>query len=257
MNPKDLIDLAIKIGLSALAITDHDTVDAYKIAAPYAREKNFCLGTGVEFSCEFKSQSVHVLGYDFSLDSPGFLSYCARQQDKRVHRNLEILEKLQSLKIKISKEDLFLSQENASTTGRPHIAAAMVRKGYVKSIQEAFQLYLGDNKSCFVPGVPFPVEEALLVIHEAGGKAFVAHPHLYPDSSIIRAVLTLPFDGIECYYGRSSPDRTRRWRKIAQQKGLLMSGGSDFHGEAKPHISLGCTYVGKEVFSAIFEKNLI
>lgn len=257
MSPIQIIDLAISSGLNALAITDHDTIDAYKTAIPYAKEKQFCLGTGVEFSCEFKNHSIHVLGYDFSLNSDRFLNYCAKQQEKRVQRNLEILRKLNLLKMNVLEEDLFVSEENVSSVGRPHIAAAMVRKGYVRSIQEAFQLYLGDNQSCFVSGTPFPVEEALSVIHEAGGKAFVAHPHLYRDASVIRNVLTLPFDGIECYYGRASLDRTKRWKKMARQKGLLMSGGSDFHGEAKPYISLGCSWIGKEVFSAIFEKNLI
>ena len=144
----------------------------------------------------------------------------------------------------------------ASTLGRPHIAAVMVSKGYVRSIQEAFQLYLGDNKSCFVPGEPFPVAEAIAVIHEAGGKAFIAHPHLYQNAYLIKEVLMLPFDGIECYYGRSHLDKVKRWKKMATHKGLLMSGGSDFHGNAKPHISLGASWVDQTIFESIFQNNL-
>lgn len=257
VDPKNLIELAIKMGLNAIAITDHDTVDAYKIAVPHAKKHNFLLGTGVEFSCEFKKQSIHVLGYDFSLQNEMFLTYCLRQQEKRLRRNRDILDKLRHFQMAIEESELLEIHHKASTLGRPHIAAVMVLKGYVKSIQEAFQLYLGDDRSCFVPGSPFPVEEALAVIRQAGGKSFIAHPHLYQNSHLIREVINLPFNGIECHYGRSHPDKMKRWQKIAKHKKLLISGGSDFHGEAKPHISLGSSWVNREVFFSIFEHNLI
>lgn len=252
LDPKEMIDLAVEIGLSALSITDHDTIDAYKVAIPYAKEKGLLLGTGIEFSCEYKKQSIHVLGYGFSLEDETFSKYCLRQQEKRLHRNREILEKLQRLHIAVEEKDLVLLHEKASTLGRPHIAAVMVSKGYVRSIQEAFQLYLGDDKRCFVPGEPFPVAEAIDVIHKAGGKAFIAHPHLYQNSHLIKEVISLPFDGIECYYGRSHPDKVKRWKKMAQHKGLLISGGSDFHGKAKPHIPLGASWVDLAIFESIF-----
>ncbi len=257
LDPKEIIDLAMKKGLKALAITDHDTVEAYKIAASYALEKNFCLGTGVEFSCEFSGHSVHILGYDFSLEDSDFTSYCLRQQKKRLIRNREILEKLAQVQVFISEEELLQIHHKASTLGRPHIAAMMVSKGYVKSIREAFQFYIGDGKRCYVPGEPFPVGEAIDVIHRAGGKAFLAHPHLYVNSHLVREVLHQPFDGIECFYGRSPAHQTKRWQKMTQRKSLLMSGGSDFHGEAKPHISLGSSWVNREIFHSIFKNNLI
>jgi len=258
LEPRAVIDLALSIGLQGLSITDHDTVAAYEESISYAREKKLYLGTGVEFSCNFEARSVHVLGYDFCLEDFSFLSYCKRQQEKRLVRNRLILEKLHRLKIFIEESELFLSfQEQASTLGRPHIAAAMVRKGYVKSIAEAFQLYLGDHKSCYVAGEPFPVLEAVEILHQAGGKAFIAHPHMYADAAFVRRVLDVPFDGIECYYGKTSPDVVRRWKKVAEKRNLLMSGGSDFHGEAKPYVSLGGAWVSQDVFFRIFEKNLI
>jgi predicted metal-dependent phosphoesterase TrpH len=257
LDPKEIIDLAIAMGLSALAITDHDTIDAYKMAVPHAQKKNFFLGTGVEFSCEFSGVSLHILGYDFSLENEEFIAYCARQQQKRLMRNREILKKLSQIQIFVQEEELLEIHHKASTLGRPHIAAMMVRKGYVKSIQEAFHFYIGDGRRCFVPGDPFPVVEAIRVIHEAGGKAFLAHPHLYSNSHVVKEVLQLPFNGIECFYGRSPHYYAKRWQKMAKQKNLLMSGGSDFHGDAKPHISLGSSWVNKEIFHSIFEKNLI
>lgn len=257
LDPCALIDLALQVGLQGLVITDHDTIDAYQTAAAYAREKKLLLGTGVEFSCEFKKQSIHVLGYDFSLEHAPFLTYCKRQQEKRMHRNRAILRKLQMRNMRLEENELLSIHENASTIGRPHIASLMVSKGYVKSVQEAFQLYLGDEKSCFVAGEPFPVAEAIAVIQEAGGKAFLAHPHLYSNDSVTREVLSLPFQGIECHYGKTPIERMKSWVKIAKHKDLLISGGSDFHGDAKPQVLLGSSWVGRDVFFSIFERNLI
>lgn len=257
MTPEELIDLALQEGVSALSITDHDTIDAYITAIPYARKKGLILGSGVEFSCHHRKQSVHVLAYDFPLTDPGIIGYCKRQQEKRLVRNKEILEKLQRLRIIINESDLIAIHPKLSTIGRPHIAEVMVQKGHVKTIQEAFQLYIGERGCCFTSGEAFPVKEAVSVIHEAGGKVFLAHPHIFNDATIIREVLAMGFDGMECYYGRSPHYKGSNWLKMAKQKELLVSGGSDFHGTAKPHIPLGCSFVRRDLFSLIFEKNLL
>ncbi len=257
MTPIELIDMALQEGLSALSITDHDTIDAYATASSYAKEKGLILGSGVEFSCHHRKQSVHVLAYDFSLTDAGIVDYCKRQQEKRLLRNKEILEKLRRLRIVIEDSDLSLIHPKLSTLGRPHIAEVMVQKGYVKTLQEAFQLYIGERGCCFAPGEAFLVKEAVSIIHEAGGKVFLAHPHIYNDATIIREVLAMNFDGMECYYGRSPHYKGSHWLKMAKEKKLLVSGGSDFHGTAKPHIPLGCSFVRRDLFSAIFEKNLL
>ena len=254
-SPEELIDSAIEIGLSALSITDHDTIDAYEVAACYAKKKGLILGTGVELSCEYKKKSAHVLAYDFSLKDPGLLAYCDRLQKKRERRNKDILDRLRRLRIIIEEEELIADYPDASI-GRPHIAALMVKKGYVRSLQEAFRLYIGDQRCCFVAGEPFPVAEALSVIHKASGKAFLAHPHLYSDRSIVEDILSLGFDGLECYYGRSPLYKGGVWLKVAEKKGLLVSGGSDFHSLANERASLGSSYVGKDLFSEIFNQNL-
>jgi hypothetical protein len=129
----------------------------------------------------------------------------------------------------------------------------MVKKGYVSSIKEAFMLYLGEGKLCYDPGEAFSIEETIALIHTAKGKAFLAHPHLLIGGAWIRGLLELPFDGIECYYARSTPDKNKRWLKIAKEKGWLISGGSDFHGAMKPYISLGISWVDEENFHKIFQ----
>ncbi len=252
MSPKELIDLAIASGLQGLSITDHDTIDAYNTAVPYAKEKGFLLGTGVELSCEYKKKSVHILAYNFSLEDQGLIQYCQRQQQKRVKRNLEILEKLKRLRIILTEEELIQECPGASSIGRPHIAALMMRKGHVRSLQEAFQLYIGDGACCFVRGENFPVKEALSIVAAAGGKTFLAHPHLYSDAGFVKEIVSLGFDGLECFYGKFSYRYEKLWLKIAKESSLLISGGSDFHGSVKPHLSLGCSYVDQGVFSSIF-----
>jgi 3',5'-nucleoside bisphosphate phosphatase len=255
LTPKELIDLALEIGLSALSITDHDTIDAYEEAIPYAKKKGLLLGVGVELSCEYKKKSTHVLAYDFSLEDTGFISYCDRLRKKRTGRNKEILERLRRLRIIIDEEELISEYPGVKALGRPHIAALMVKKEYVRSTQEAFRSYIGDQRCCFVAGEPFPVEEALSVIHAAGGKAFLAHPHLYSNRAIAEEILSLGFDGLECYYGRSLHYKGMQWLKVAEEKGLLVSGGSDFHFPANEKAPLGSSYVNEELFSMIFNKN--
>lgn len=255
-TPEEIIDLAIHTGLSALSITDHDTIDAYTRALPYAKQKGLLLGTGVEFSCVYKQHNVHILGYDFLLQNEKLQQFCLVQREHRRERNHAILKKLERLCMPIAEEELLAMQNSHRTLGRPHIAELMVKKGYVKTFQEAFSYYIGDGKCCYEQGKSVSVEEGIAVIHEAKGKAFIAHPHLFSDGTIVKQLLMLGFDGLECRYAKCSPEKERRWLKMAKEKNLLMSGGSDFHGEMKPHIPLGCSWVTKEVFDQIFVNSI-
>jgi predicted metal-dependent phosphoesterase TrpH len=124
-------------------------------------------------------------------------------------------------------------------------------------VQEAFDRYIGDGKCCFILGQSFPVTEAIDVIHRAKGKAFLAHPHLFTQQAFVRELLQMGFDGIECFYGRFSYLQEKQWLKLAQEFNLLISGGSDFHGQVKPKVSLGCSFVDLACFNAIFTNNTL
>jgi len=254
LTPQALILLAKSIGLSGLSITDHDTVDSYASAKPFAKEQGILLGHGAEFSCLFQDLSVHVLAYDFWLEHKSLNELCENHRERRLQRNQVILEKLKRLKMVIEEDEL---NAMGHTIGRPHIAQLLVKKGYVSSIKEAFQLYIGDGKPCFFRGPVFTVEETLQIIHAAEGKAFLAHPHLIQHTSKIKELLKLPFDGIECHYARLLPEKEKKWIKLAKEKGLLMSGGSDFHGESKEHSPLGSSWVDQESFYKIFNRHLV
>jgi predicted metal-dependent phosphoesterase TrpH len=247
-TPVELVEHAVAIGLKGLSITDHDTVEAYETAIPKAKELGLFLGTGVEFSSSYKNVNVHILGYNYRVDSLEIAAFCKRHHERRTERNRAILEKLIRLKMPIQESEL-----KGRTIGRPHIAQLMVQKGYVKTIKEAFNYYLGDNKSCYVSNAPFSVEETVDIIHQAGGKAFIAHPHLMNDGKLVKELLQFSLDGIECYYSRCPLEKEKRWIKVAQDKGLLISGGSDFHGALKPDIPLGCSWVDEATFRRIFD----
>ncbi len=245
-SPETLIQLALDTGLSGLSITDHDTIAAYAEALPIAKEKGLLLLPGVEFS---SASQVHVLGYAFNLKSEAIADLCARHKTRRLDRNLKILEKLKGLGIRIEIEEL---GKEGHTVGRPHIAQALINRGQVETIQEAFDRYLGEGKPAFDPGEQVTTLETIEVIHKAGGKAVIAHPHLLKRSTLIRQLLQMPFDGLEGYYARFSPSQEKKWINTAEDKGWLTTGGSDYHGSNKPFNFLGSSWVGKETFDLLY-----
>lgn len=253
LTPAELVRYAKKIGLSGLSITDHDTIEAYQTAIPVAREEGIFLGSGVEFSSVDQGVSVHILGYDIDLENEALKAFCRRHVDRRNERNRQILDKLADRGMLIELEEL--KTENGHPGGRPHIAMALVRKGFVSSVEEAFKKYIGDGMPFFAPGTPISTDETINVIHNAEGKVFIAHPHLLKSSRTMQRLLQKPIDGIECYYAKCSPEQEAKWLKLAEERKLLVSGGSDFHGSVKPGIPLGASWVDRVRFDLIFERN--
>ncbi len=162
-----------------------------------------------------------------------------------------ILQKLKKLGIPITEEEV--KNLSSDSVGRPHIALALIQKGVVFSIKEAFQRFLGEGKVAYDPGERITVEETIQAIHAGGGKAIIAHPHLLKRSTTIRALLKMPFDGLEGYYSKIAPEEEKKWIDIAQQKRWLITGGSDFHGDVRPQVNLGCSWVGSETFNILYD----
>lgn len=255
LTPEQLLHEAKKVGLSGLSITDHDCIDAYtEKTIALSKELGLLLLPGMEISSRHRQHDVHILGYGFDLHSKSLSSFLEVIQKRREERNAQILQKLCSRKMPISIEELdrFAKQGmSKKVIGRPHIAYLMIEKGYVGSMQEAFNFYLKDNGLCYVPGVKFNPIEIIGAIHLAGGKAILAHPHFINSQRTVRELLEMPFDGIECYYAKLPSDQEKKWLEIAEQKNWIATGGSDFHGDAKPYIPLGCSWVGEETYSRL------
>ncbi|OGN62017.1 MAG: hypothetical protein A3F40_04435 [Chlamydiae bacterium RIFCSPHIGHO2_12_FULL_27_8] len=254
-SPKDLIALAKKNNINAISITDHDTVAGYnKNLFTFAKKNDVILIAGSEISSEFMNESIHILAYNFDLKNIVFLNFLKEIQKRKKERNKEILKKLQKYNIEISLQELYefaLSKGVSKTVvGRPHISMLMKEKKYISTIQEAFDKYFRDNGPCYVSGLRFSAEEVIKIIHQANGKAFIAHPHLISQKAF-KKLINLPFDGIEVYYSKLFLHIETQFLKKAKEKKLLISGGSDFHGDLKPHISLGCSWVDEEAFNKI------
>ncbi|MFA6915671.1 MAG: PHP domain-containing protein [Parachlamydiales bacterium] len=253
LSVPELIDLAKKNGLNGLAITDHDTIQAH---LSFPTPQDFYLLAGIEFSTTFEGHSIHMLGYSYNLNSPEMAELCQRHQLRREERNEKILEKLKTKGIFITTDDLleFASQDFQRTIGRPHIATAMVKKGYVATLNDAFKLYLSDNSSCFVKGETITTEETLEVLRKAGAYAVLAHPHLVPNSNLVEKILRLKLDGIEAYYAYFAAAQHTRWLKMAEKYNLFVTGGSDFHGGEKVANVLGCSWTKKETFEMLWNR---
>ena len=252
-SPEELLNLAKKAGLKGLSITDHDTLAAYTPQLfEKAKELDLLLGSGIELSCRFGKESVHVLGYAFDHTSKELLTFCEKHQSARFERNKKIIQKLTKMGMPIGEDWLFDGDKPKWGIGRPHIALKLMEKGYIKDVREAFSRYIGDGKPAYEPSSTFSVEETIEIIHSASGKAFVAHPHLIVRKKTLNAILSMNFDGIECYYGQFPLDKIQPWLSLAKEKNWLISGGSDYHGSVKPESYLGSRYVDEKTFQAIF-----
>lgn len=253
-HPLALIQLAKEVGLQGLSITDHDTIDAYTPELLKEAEKlGIALLPGAEISSEFQDSSVHILGYGFDLQSNSLKSFLNEMQSRRTVRNRMILSNLRLKKMPISEEELF-AFASERTVGRPHIAQLMVKKGYVATFKEAFDRFLKEGGSCYASGIKFSPNEVIREIQKAGGKAVLAHPHFMTKGMFLTRLLECPFDGIECYYSRVDKTLEISWLNIAQKKGWIATGGSDYHGQLKPHIPLGCSWVGEKTFNLLLNR---
>jgi predicted metal-dependent phosphoesterase TrpH len=249
LTPADIIDHAQKLKLAAIAITDHDSVDGSKEALQIGMPRSLRFLTGVEISAAHPpffpgSGSFHILGYAIRLDHGDLNQALNKLQDARRNRNPEILKCLNKLGFQISLEEV--KQEVAEgQMGRPHIAYAMMKKGFVASIDEAFDSYLGAGKPAYVNKFRIECEQALNIIREAGGVPVLAHPALLNIEkeqeldALLQNLIKIGLAGIEVYYPGHSPRQIRQYTEMARKYGLLMTGGTDFHGSITPKIKMG------------------
>jgi hypothetical protein len=240
-----ILELAKAVPLSGLSITDHDTIQAYtpEIFAA-ARALQVELLMGVEISSEWQGLTVHVLAYAFDGHLQDFL---LQVQERRIERNRRILEKLRKKGIDIDEQEL-KTTGSAQIVGRSHIAEAIVKKKGAATQQEAFDQFLKDGGSCYALGGKFSPQEVIDAIHQSHGVAVLAHPHFLKRGRFLKEILTLPWDGLECYYGRMPIEQEMRWIKIAVERHWLMTGGSDYHGKLRPNIPIGASWVNEETF---------
>lgn len=257
-TPQELVDLALNKGLIGLSITDHDTVDAYPAFLPYAKEKGLRVISGAEFSSNHHETPIHILGYSFQLNHPKINALSQFHKKRRVERNGEILQKLSKIGVQLTLDEIAeILPHMSHQIGRAHIAYALFKKGIIESPQEAFSKWIGEGKPCYAPSVTPSIEETIAILHEAGGFAVVAHPHLIKKKGVLRAILEFPFDGLEGRYALFQPYANQRFIDMAKHRNLFITGGSDFHGEIRSHNPLGASTTDEAVFQLLENRFLL
>lgn len=251
-SPAELVDYAIAKGLSAVALTDHDTVDGLAEATHHAAallatgQPSIEVVPGIEFSTKYGKQDVHIVGLYIAYDSPVFTARLQEFVDSRTGRNIKMCRNLQEAGIDITYEKLLEKNPGAVIT-RAHYASFLYENGYVKSRQEAFARYLGDHTKYFVPREKVTPAQAVALILQTGGIPVLAHPPLYHMGKdrldeLVSSLKNAGLMGIEVLYSTYSRQDERDMLQLASRYDLLPSGGSDFHGANKPGLDLGTGY---------------
>lgn len=248
-TPAELVALARHLALDALAITDHDTFSGYEKAVPFAHDLGLDLVRGIELNTRYflegrnVRRSAHILAY-FLNGAPGsvFTAWLEGEREARRSRNQSLIESLQKNGVNIELHEV--EQRGKTLAGRPHFASILIEKGYVGSHEEAFHRYLGEQAPSFVERQSKSSENVIGIIREAGGVPVIAHPvRLRLDRAEERALILRFKDagllGLEVYHSEHPPELQAYYRQLADELNLTPTGGSDFHGSAKPQIQLG------------------
>ena len=237
-TPAQLVKESIVRGISALAIVDHDTTQAIQEAKACAQGEDLEIIPGVELTAQYESQEIHILGYFLDDQNKELLEKLKLVQLNRIERVYKIIENLEDLGLKLNSETVF-SISGKATVGRMHIARALVKDGLVGSTAEAFRKYIGDKSPAYVLGFRLSVSEAIKLIKNSGGVAVLAHPYLLHNDALIAEFVSAGLEGIEVYYPEHSAGMVNFYLDLAKKLNLLVTGGTDFHGSAKPQVKLG------------------
>lgn len=252
-RPEEVVQEAIELGLEGIALTDHDTVRGIEPAQRYIRE-NRCplvLVPGIEMNTEVDHYEIHILGYFIDHRHDQLVNRLLELKESRQERARKMVRKLNAMGFNI-KLDRVAELARGDLMGRPHIAQALIEKGYVFSIREAFDKLIGYGKPGYVARYKFLPAEAIQVIKAAGGVPVLAHPGLLGNDRVVEQVLALGVEGVEVYYPDHSENQVQKYLDMARRRGLLVTGGSDYHGNPLEYRGkLGCAGVGRDEVLAL------
>jgi len=250
--PRELLALARAAGVTTLAVTDHDTVGGLERAEEAAREAGIRLVPGIEVSTETDGREIHVLGHFVDRTEPTLAAFSDRLRTERAERMGRLVDKLRTLRFPVTLEEVERIAAGAHL-GRPHLALALVERGYVTSTKEAFDRFLGDGRPAYVDRLRIETEEAIQLLHGAGGTATVAHPGSskvspYTLERLARAGL----DGLEVFHPDHVPSQREALLRTADALGLIPTAGSDYHGpRVSPGRQLGMVSLDPTYFSKL------
>ena len=254
LGPAELVREAVRRGVRVLAVTDHDSTEGLAEAmAEAARHPPLQIVPGIEINCDIEGAEIHILGYCMAYETPWFQDFCHRQREERRARVHRMADRLAELGMPIDPEAVFAIVREGSA-GRPHVAQVMLARGYVKTVREAFDKYLGSGKPAHVPRVKLTPADAVRLIRKAGGVPVIAHPGLADRDELIPDLVAAGLWGSS----PTTPSTRRRRRpvtcKCAGIWGLVPTGGSDFHGPRVRAGSLGVPSIPMVVWEELKAK---
>ena len=260
LSPAELVTLAHQKGLSAIALTDHDTTAGLDEAIQTGKELGITVIPGVELSCEYQGRDVHIVGLDINHKDSHFSETLQEFVDSRDLRNRKMCQKLTDAGMPVDYDEL-METFGESVITRAHYARFMLEKGYIKSLSEAFDRYIGDNCPYYIPREKVTPTQGIELILSAGGIPVLAHPLLYKMgkerlNTLVAELKSAGLVALEAVYCTYTPSDEREMRALAAKHDLLISGGSDFHGAAKPGLELGDGYGKLFVHKEILENLL-
>lgn len=256
-SPARLVTAAAAMGLSAVAVTDHDTDGGLRQALETADRVGIELVAGIELSLQWPNGAMHMLA--LLVRDPQWLSAQLEEvRGGRTLRNLQIAERLRAQGVRITIEEV-MQESGPGIIGRPHFASLLAKRGYVSDISEAFVRYLGRDRPAYVDRYRLPPAQAVELAHRAGGVAVLAHPLTLGVeggelAGVLEELAAAGLDGMEAYYGAYQPATRRTLAALARRMGLIPSGGSDYHGRFKQDIRLGVGRGDLEVPAEVLEE---
>jgi len=255
-SPEEIVELAQKSGLTTIAITDHDGVGGIEPAQKRGKELGVEIIPGIEFTTEAHDTEIHLLGYFIDCHRPKFVETITKIQSGREGRIFEMCKKLKGLGVDIDAQKVF-AVAGHQAAGRPHVAQALVDQGHVANFKEAFNKYIDFHGPAYVPHYKLSPQEAVALIAYSGGVPVYGHPAVSNCDQIIPDLIKVGLRGIEVYYSSHSQRQTEHYLNLAKEYGLLVTGGSDYHGFASGRqINLGDISIPDELVELLKNEHL-
>ncbi len=253
-SPEKVVRVAAERKLSCIAICDHDCVDGIEPAMAVGATLGVEIIPGVELTVIEKRKEIHMLGYFVDWKAEWFRRVMHKVQGERRTRMQKMLKKLARFNINIPMERVETFSSGKGSMGRLHLAQALLEAKAVPNIQKAFDMYIGDFRPCYVEDVGFKVKEAVKVIKKAGGVSVLAHPFSVRDENMVNYILDSGVQGIEVYHTDHPSLASKKYLKIAEERGLIATGGSDCHGMGKGRILMGSVRIPYEIVKRLRDK---
>lgn len=263
-SPEKVVNAAIDANLDVIALTDHDNILSYDVATKYTQElkkegkKSIEIIQGIEINTMFKGDEIHILGYFMNTENSDFQELIKNQQQARIKQTKEIVALLNKKEgIKVNFEDIKSQVAEGGSIGRPHIAKAITNVGGTGSVMEAYAKYINDNSSVYVQRKTVSPHDAVEILYDAGGIPVIAHPHDLENAEVlVKDLMHYGLRGIEAYHRKHSPAIVEYFSSMAEELGLIVTGGSDFHtpNVMNGQIILGKNFVPEWIYDKLIEE---